>query len=169
MSDDLELQNLLISVTKPDTNLVKSSSEKLQQFMSQHPKAAALMLQQVSKAPLEQARQMAAILLRKEISKMWNKMDAQSRKQCQVLLLERLVAEESNVVRLPLAVLIKDVAKLCEEWPDLFKVLEQIIVPTSPESHRETGIKLMRFLVSTSIGNDHLANFHGYLSKYSHA
>jgi len=159
MSEDFELQNLLISVTKPDTNLVKSSSEKLQQFMSQHPKAAALMLQQVSKAPLEQARQMAAILLRKEIGKMWNKMDAQSRKQCQVLLLERLVSEESNVVRLPLAVLIKDVAKLCEEWPDLFKVLEQIIVPTSPESHRETGIKLMRFLVSTSIGMDHWRTF----------
>merc|ERR1719317_895220 len=86
-------------------------------------------------------------------------MDSESRKQCQVLLLERLVAEENNAVRLPLSVLIKDVAKLCDEWPDLFKVLEQIIVPTSPESHRETGIKLMRFLVPTSIGMDKWRTF----------
>merc|ERR1719233_402947 len=116
MSEEQELQNLLINVTKPDTNLVKSCSEKLQRFMSQHPKAAGLMLQQVSTAPVVHARQMAAILLRKEISKMWNKMDEESRKQCQVLLLERLVAEQTESVRLPLAVLIKDVAKLCEEW-----------------------------------------------------
>jgi len=159
MSEELELQNLLISVTKPDTNLVKASSEKLEQFMKQHPKAAGLMLQQVSKAPSVEARQMAAILLRREISQMWNKMDANGRKQCQILLLERLVAEESNIVRLPLAVLIKAVAKLCEEWNDLFTVLEKIIVPSSPESHRETGIKLMRFLVSTSIGNEHVKTF----------
>jgi len=159
MSEELELQNLLISVTKPDTNLLKSSTQKLQQFMTQHPKAAELMLQQVSKAPAVEARQMAAILLRREIGKMWNKMDPKLRKQCQVLLLERLVAEESNVVRLPLAVLIKDVAKLCEEWPALFKVLEQIISNNVSENLRETGIKLMKFLVSTKIGMEHWETF----------
>jgi len=165
MSEELELQNLLISVTKPDTQLVKSSSEKLQQFMAQHPKAAGLMLQQVSQAPAVEARQMAAILLRREISKMWNKMDPDSRKQCQVLLLERLVSEESNVVRLPLAVLIKDVAKLCDEWPDLFKVLEHTISPNASENLQETGIKLMRFLVSTTIGMDHWETFMDIFQK----
>jgi len=165
MSEETELQNLLINVTKPDTNLVKSSGQKLQQFMTQHPKAAGLMLQQVAKSPVVEARQMAAILLRREISKMWNKMDPESRKQCQVLLLERLVAEENNAVRLPLAVLIKDVAKLCDEWPDLFKVLEHIISLEVSENLRETGIKLMRFLVSTSIGMDHWETFMDIFQK----
>src|SRR5690242_10561748 len=75
-----ELEQVLSSLLSPDTNQIKASTEIINQFIKT-PKAALALMQQVAHTNMEASRQMAAVLLRKVIVKLWKGIEPNDQQQ----------------------------------------------------------------------------------------
>lgn len=116
-------------------------------FLKQ-PASIPALLQQITESTSVQARQMAAVLLRRKIRPLWSPTPADVKTALKAALLQRLTAEPVRVVRRSIAALI---AKIAEEtvpknkWPELLDFLFQMTRSPSPD-HREMGMLLFRAL-----------------------
>jgi len=148
-SASAELEQLLASLSSPDTATLKAGTAKVQKFLKENNNAGTLMLQQLCQSEKQEVRQMAGVLLRKEMDGgLWKKLDPQAKKQWSQLLLGRLVNEPVTPVRQAVAMLVKSVCKQSPEWPQLFSTIERMITGTNL-GLRKTAVKLMRACIGT--------------------
>ena len=142
-----ELEHVLSLLLAPDNSAIARATTIMNDFLKQ-PASIPALLQQITESASVQARQMAAVLLRRKIRPLWSPTPADVKAALKAALLQRLTAEPVRVVRRSIAAL---VAKIAEEtvpknkWPELLDFLFQMTrSPTA--DHREMGMLLFRAL-----------------------
>ena len=142
-----ELEHVLSLLLAPDNSAIARATAIMNDFLKQ-PASIAALLQQITESSSIQARQMAAVLLRRKIRPLWSSAPADIKAALKAALLQRLTAEPVRVVRRSVAALI---AKVAEEtvpknkWPELLDFLFQMTRSPAAD-HREMGMLLFRAL-----------------------
>lgn len=136
--------NLLLA---PDTTKIKQGSAIMKVFLK-NPACVQPLMVQISQSPVDGHRQMAAVLLRRKIGILWRKQGADVMTQVKATLLERLVAEQTRLVRLSIAALISALAKKIVPdgtWNELMQFLLECC-KSGEAGHREVAMMLFRAL-----------------------
>jgi hypothetical protein len=108
----------------------------------------AALVQQLESSAHVAARQMAAVLLRPKMKKLWKKLDAATQTEVKAKLLQRIVNEEQRSVRVSAAALVATVAKQelpAGKWDDLLTFLLDCS-KSATAGHREVAMLLFRAL-----------------------
>jgi len=156
MATAQELQDLLLQLTQNDTETVKNATEKLTQFLST-PGALEPFCVQITQAPNATARQLAAILLRAEMKKLWGECDKNMKESISKLLLERfVVGEGDSKVRKALGALVIAIVKLEPTWEDAYAKVFEMAGNSQDQARRTVAYTVLRNLAG--------CQFHG--SKY---
>jgi thymidylate synthase ThyX len=115
------------------------------------PEIVPALLLRLQTASDSQIRQLAAVLLRKRVTRLWQHLPEPSRRDAQRLLLERLAGEHSHAVRRAIADVVGVVAKYAVprgEWPELLDFLHRCSQSGEAE-HREVAFTLFSSLTET--------------------
>ena len=142
-----ELEHVLSLLLAPDNAAIARATTIMNDFLKQ-PASIPALLQQITESTSVQARQMAAVLLRRKIRPLWSSTPADVKTALKAALLQRLTAEPVRVVRRSVAALI---AKIAEEtvpkqkWPELLDFLFHM-TRSHTVDHREMGMLLFRAL-----------------------
>lgn len=142
-----QLQSLLANMLNPNTEVVGQATQVLKAFLAK-PICVAPMLQQIKEAPVLEARQMAAVLLRQTIGSHWKKLDDKLKSEIKSTLLQKLVSDEKRPVRNAVANLISAVGKKTVpkgEWNELLPFLLDCSKSAKVEL-REVSMLLFRAL-----------------------
>ena len=90
--NDQQLGEILAALTAPDTTRIKQAEDALKPVLKR-PESVGLLTTQVSRSENPAVRQIAAVILRKKIGKLWKKVKKNARERTKGLLLERLASE----------------------------------------------------------------------------
>ena len=97
------LHNLLAQTSVPDTAVVKNATDALQKQYYKSPQCLPALFQVISTSQDLNVRQLAAVELRKEVTKksgaMWKKQAQQVRSEIKSQILQGVLAEQSVLVR----------------------------------------------------------------------
>ena len=146
-SNPAELEHVLTQLLAPDTAAITAATTILNEFLK-HPAAILPLLHQLTSSTSTEARQMAAVLLRRRIKQLWKDAPNDAKKQLKSALLHQLTHEPVRVVRRSVAALIARVAQQTaarNQWPELLDFLFQC-TRSSHVEHREIGLLLFRAL-----------------------
>ena len=113
-----------------------------------HSASVPALLQQITESTSVQARQMAAVLLRRKIRPLWSSTPADVKAALKSALLQRLTGEPVRVVRRSIAALISKIAEETvpkNRWPELLDFLLHM-TRSHTADHREMGMLLFRAL-----------------------
>jgi len=138
-----EYESLLGQLMIPSTEIVRAAETALEQNLKDSASALAL-LQLIVSHPHAQIRHLSAIILRKKIVGLWQKMNDGERKLMKDSLLQALVGEKERLVRKGIANLVGIVARITvpsSQWPELLDFLFQCTNSQVVE-HREVGMAL---------------------------
>ena len=125
--NDQQLGEILAALTAPDTTRIKQAEDALKPVLKR-PESVGLLTTQVSRSENPAVRQIAAVILRKKIGKLWKKVKKNARERTKGLLLERLASEPERAVPQ------KSVAALASAWPKYYS--RQTSGPSSSSSSR---------------------------------
>ena len=109
--NDQQLGEILEALTAPDTTRIKQAEDALKPVLKR-PESVGLLTTQVSRSENPAVRQIAAVILRKKIGKLWKKGKKNARERTKGLLLERLASEPERAVRKSVAALASALAKI---------------------------------------------------------
>lgn len=143
-----QLEKTLAACLAPDTKVIEQATAIMKQFLKQ-PICVEPLMQQIQSSNLVEARQMAAVLLRRSLNKHWKKINPDVRKKIKASLLERLVQEPHRPIRVAISALISGLAKkLSKEssWEEIITYLFQIS-QSKDDGHREVSMLVFRSLV----------------------
>ena len=146
-SSPAELEHVLTQLLAPDTAQITAATAVLNEVLKQ-PTAIPPLLHQLISSTSAEARQMAAVLLRRRIKQLWTSTPNDIKAQLKPALLHRLTHEPVRIVRRSVAALIARVAQQTaarNQWPQLLDFLFQCTRSTHVE-HREIGLLLFRAL-----------------------
>eukprot|EP01087_Luapelamoeba_hula_P011655 TRINITY_DN3193_c0_g1_i2.p1 TRINITY_DN3193_c0_g1~~TRINITY_DN3193_c0_g1_i2.p1 ORF type:complete len:806 (-),score=109.49 TRINITY_DN3193_c0_g1_i2:787-3204(-) len=138
-----ETEALLGQMLVPNTETVRAAVAELNNRLKR-PAFYSLLLQLLHQHPLEQIRQLVAVLLRTKIVDMWNHLSEEFHVALKNVLLEGLVKEPSKLVRHSIAEVIGIVARISVplgQWPNVLDFLFQCTQSENP-GHREVAMKL---------------------------
>lgn len=148
--NDRQLGEILAALTAPDTTRIKQAEDALRPVLKR-PEAVGLLTTQVANNESPAVRQIAAVILRKKIGKLWKKVKKNARERTKSLLLERLANEPERAVRKSVAALASALAKLLlpsNKWPELLQFISQCATHVDP-NHRELAYVLLVQLSET--------------------
>ena len=117
------------------------------------PQSVEALLTQLTGSANPGVRTVAAVQLRKSISRHWGALDPDARKATKSLLLDRVANEPENNVRKNIASAVSAVAKKAlpkEGWPELLDFLVQCTQSASAD-HREVGLMVFERLADMEI------------------
>lgn len=134
VNDSAAVAQLLQQVLDPAT--AQQATEKVKELMKDSNFATPLVFQ-MSQHPDLGVRQLAAVLLRRRLSKSWGALSVETRHEIKQTLLRRLVQDPAHLVRLSIAHVVSSLGKLIlMEWrTELFAFLQKCS-ESEEESHR---------------------------------
>lgn len=122
--NDEQLHALLTSLLAPET--VKAATLVMKRFLKQKNSTCA-MVRQICAAPQSECRQMATVLLRKQLASAWPRLKPTDQNQVKLALLARILEEPTHIVRHNIAGLVASVARMTrpleKRWPELLQFL----------------------------------------------
>ena len=146
-----QLEAVLVALTAPDTSRIKQAEDALKPVLKKSACVTALM-SQLSGSGSPAVRQIAAVILRKKIVKLWKKIKKSGQAKVKVALLERLANEPDRAVRKSVAALASALAKVLvpsNKWPELLAFISQCAGAAESPQHRELAHLLLLQLSET--------------------
>lgn len=143
-----QLEQLLLQRLEPNTERVKQAVEILTKYAKQDA-SMSLLFEVMATCPDASVRQLAAIYLRKSVSKQWIKHNAEQQENYKALLLQRVVLESDRRVRGSVAEVASAIAKFlvpADQWPGLLQFLEQSAASANAD-HREVAMMMFEKLI----------------------
>ncbi|KAJ8598527.1 hypothetical protein CTAYLR_001323 [Chrysophaeum taylorii] len=148
------MEAILSALLHPDTRQIKQAEEALKPVLKKAGCVPALMYQlEMSGNPA--VRQIAAVVLRKKIVKMWRKLKKTTQQHVKEVLLARLANEPERAVRKSIAALSSSLARVLlpgGRWNELLQFISQCASHASP-AHRELAHLLLLQLSETVARN----------------
>lgn len=149
-SANQRMEAILSALLHPDTRKIKEAEEALKPVLKKAGCVPSLMAQlQFSQNPA--VRQIAAVVLRKKIVKLWKKLKKATQQRTKVVLLERLANEPERAVRKSIAALASSLARVLipsGKWNELLQFISECANHQLPE-HRELAYLLLLQLSET--------------------
>uniref|UniRef100_A0A7S0YI36 Importin N-terminal domain-containing protein n=1 Tax=Polytomella parva TaxID=51329 RepID=A0A7S0YI36_9CHLO len=146
----MDLNFFLLNSLSNDNEVRKQAEEGIK-AASKKPEIIPQLLGIVQQHSEEMVRQLAAVLLRKNIGKYFKKLPAELKEPAKSLLLERIAIEPSHAVRRSVADAVGVLARQTlpsNSWPGLLEFLGNC--SSSPEAgHREVALTLFASLTTT--------------------
>ncbi|XP_046842759.1 importin-4-like isoform X2 [Xenia sp. Carnegie-2017] len=148
-----ELEFIFGRLLVPNNTVIKQATNELRAFFQLATEEIVPVLVTVlrsSQSP--QARQYAAILLRRRVIKQWTKLSEQLQTLLKQTVLEVLVSERENLVRQSTAQIIGGIAKHelgNGQWPELFQFIEECMRETQAE-HYEIAVYVLSIVTETA-------------------
>ncbi|CAM9783964.1 unnamed protein product [Ascophyllum nodosum] len=159
-ADPAMLEQLLMEMFVPDTSQIKKA-EALLKVYTREPACVPPLLQQMRSSQHEQARQLAAMLLKKKIMLHWKTFNEQEKESVKSMLLQAVGTDPSRLVRVAVASLISKLAKslfAAEGWPELLDLVGQCAQQVQSEDHRELAFVIL-FELTETVGDVLTAHF----------
>lgn len=146
------LQRLLQELASAtDTKTIQNVTTSLNEQFYTNPACVPGLLTIVKDNQQWQIRQLAAVELRKRITKFWDEIDEPTQHQMREATLKLIIDETSNLVRHSLARVISAIAKVDipnQKWGDLIQFL-YTCCQSSTAAHREIGVYVLDSLIET--------------------
>lgn len=164
-----QLEGILGRLLVPDNAVIEQATVELRVFF-QNPvdQVVPALVAVLSSSPSPQARQFAAILLRRRVVKQWVKLSPEIHAMLRQSLLQVLINESETIVRQSTSQIVSVIAKHdlpAGQWPELFLFLNQYI--KSPQSlHREMGMYVISSMTET-VGEQLRPHFHSLFHLFS--
>ena len=150
-AEDQQLEAVLVALTAPDTSRIKQAEDALKPVLKKSACVGALMTQVASSGNVA-VRQIAAVILRKKIVKLWKKLKKSAQGRVKAAILERLGSEPERAVRKSVAALASALAKVLvphNKWPELLAFISQCATAATSPQHRELAYLLLLQLSET--------------------
>ena len=150
-AEDQQLEAVLVALTAPDTSRIKQAEDALKPVLKKSACVGALMTQVASSGNVA-VRQIAAVILRKKIVKLWKKLKKSAQGRVKAAILERLGSEPERAVRKSVAALASALAKVLvphNKWPELLAFISQCATAANSPQHRELAYLLLLQLSET--------------------
>lgn len=143
-----QLEKTLAACLAPDSEIIKQATTIMKQFLKQ-PSCVEPLMQQIQSSTIVEARQMAAVLLRRKLNTHWKKLTPDVKEKIKKSLMNLLTQEPHRPIRVAISALISALAKKLiaeSSWDEILQFLFQISQSTVDE-HREVSMLLFRSLV----------------------
>eukprot|EP00903_Cladosiphon_okamuranus_P009337 g8905.t1 len=154
------LEQLLMETTVPDTEQIKKAEVVLKKY-TKDPACVPPLLQQMRSSQHEQARQLASMLIKKNIARHWKAFNDQEKESVKSVLLQGVGTDPSRLVRHTIAALIAKLAKILfatpQGWQELLDFVGQCAQQQS-EEHRELAFTIL-FELTETVGDVLTAHF----------
>ncbi|CAO3665897.1 unnamed protein product [Rhizopus microsporus] len=162
-----ELLTKLATAQDSDTIRVATSTLNTQFYVSAD--CIPAFVEIISRSPLHQVRQLAAVELRKRISKRWHEVPEATQVTIRGQLLQIALSEQHEIVRHSTARVISSIARIDvpeNKWPELLGFLNQACT-SATTIHREVGTYCLYtlFEVIADFFMDHTAPLYALFSK----
>ncbi|CAO0791186.1 unnamed protein product [Mucor circinelloides] len=162
-----ELLTKLASAQDSDTIRQATSTLSTQFYVSAN--CIPALVQIISRSPHHPVRQLAAVELRKRISKKWQEIPDEAQVEIRAQLLQMALNEQHEIVRHSTARVISSIARIDvpeNKWPELLGFLNQACASTTA-IHREVGTYCLYtlFEVIADFFMDHTAPLYDLFSK----
>jgi len=144
-----ELEHLLGQLILPDTAVIKAATNTLNKQHLKNPACVPALVEIICKSAAIEIRQMGAVLLKKKIVNLWNRVDPHTQNLVKKALLESLLNENTPIVRHAVAMLVSTIAKFevpANKWKELLEFLYKCCNNPVP-AYRETGFYLLANLI----------------------
>ncbi|KAJ1446286.1 armadillo-type protein [Pelagophyceae sp. CCMP2097] len=156
LDDPRVMEATLANLNVPDTARVKEAERVLKGAFA-HPKCIAALMLQLEHSGNVSVRQVAAVVLRKKITKLWKKLKKAQHAETKAALLRRLEAEQDKSVRKAIAALVSTLAKVLvpgKKWDELLAFISRCA--EAPDAgHRELAHLLLLQLSETVASHLH--------------
>ncbi|CAM9742893.1 unnamed protein product, partial [Choristocarpus tenellus] len=145
---------------------IKAAEEVLKVY-TREPACVPPLVQQMRSSQHEQARQLAAVLLKKKIMAHWKGFNQTEQEEMKGVLLQAVGSDPSRLVRHAIASLIAKLAKSLfaspQGWPELLDLVAQCAQQAQSEDHRELAFVMLGELTETVGGvlEAHFSVFQG--------
>ena len=146
---EAEFVDLLRDLTQPNTEVIKTATEKLKQTYYTSPNSVPVLFHIITSGEQPELRQLAAVEARKLVSKHWTKLTASQRAELRQQLLESTINETQSLTRNSKARVVAAIAKFDLDdgsWSDLPGVLQQAAT-SNDARHREVGVYILYTLL----------------------
>ncbi|CAM9940163.1 unnamed protein product, partial [Ectocarpus sp. 12 AP-2014] len=155
------LEQLLMEMFVPDTAQIKKAEGLLKKY-TKEPACVPPLLQQMRSSQHEQARQLAAMLLKKKIVQHWKTFNDAEKESVKSVLLQAVGTDPSRLVRISVASLIAKLAKTLfatpQGWQELLDLVGQCAQHAQSEDHRELAFVIL-FELTETVGDVLTAHF----------
>lgn len=152
---DQEYQNgieyCLRQLLQPDTAIIRQATEQLSSVYFKDPRCIPSLNNILCNSSEWQIRQLAAVLMRKRIVRVWSRMPMEIRQQLKAVLLQRIINDDHNLVRHSIARVVSVIAKHdipAGHWKELLEFL-YTCCQSEFVGHREVGMYVLETLVET--------------------
>ncbi|KAI9245388.1 armadillo-type protein [Phascolomyces articulosus] len=141
--DARSVEELLSQLARAqDSETIRNITSTLNTQVYASPECIPALVQVISTSTMFEVRQLAAVELRKRVSKWWLKVDESARGPIRAQLLQVVLSEQHNLVRHAIARSISSIARIDiaeNKWPELLTFLNQAS-SSGTVAHREVGI-----------------------------
>ncbi|KAH3732252.1 ARM repeat superfamily protein [Pelomyxa schiedti] len=142
-----QVTQVLGAMLLPDTNTVKQATAWLNKFLENWTSIPVL-IQVYQASTSTDLRQLACVLIRKKVGKLWPDMSVEARHTLQSVMLNAIAGETAPTARKAAVEVVALVGRKVlpeKEWPELLPFLYQLIQSPNP-NHRESSLKLFGLL-----------------------
>ena len=155
--DPVMLSQVFAALTNPDTNAIKAAEDVLRPFLKKASCVKAI-VQQAAECPNAAVRQVAAVVLRKPIGKLWKKIKPEVQVSIKQMLIAAMMRETERPVRHQIASLAAALAKLTgfkpvtsgkkksdktAGWTELLQMINGCASAADAPAHRELAYYLL--------------------------
>jgi hypothetical protein len=167
MADRNELEQALLAFNSGQTAAIRQAEGYLKEYMKDFRSVEGFLVQLQQSQHLN-VRQLAGVLLRKNVNKHWAKIPSQNQEPFKQLLLNILVNETERLPRRAIASVISKVAKhQMQNWPELLQTISLCCSHTE-EAYREVGM-LMLYQQYDTVGQTLSKEFPALVQLFSNA
>ncbi|XP_065270616.1 importin-4 [Emys orbicularis] len=137
------LGRVLSDLLQPDNALIQQATAQLREAF-RHPEVLPQLCQLLAGAPDPQIRQLAAVLLRRRLTKHWRKLNPEEQDRLKNLVLGALQQEAEHQVSVALAQLAALLLRHqgLERWPQLLQLIQQGVRGPDPH-HRQISLLVL--------------------------
>ncbi|KAH1182212.1 importin-4 isoform X1 [Mauremys mutica] len=137
------LGRVLSDLLQPDNALIQQATAQLREAF-RHPEVLPQLCQLLAGAPDPQIRQLAAVLLRRRLTKHWRKLNPEEQDRLKSLVLGALQQEAEHQVSVALAQLAALLLRHqgLERWPQLLQLIQQGVRGPDPH-HRQISLLVL--------------------------
>ena len=170
-SDVQSMEQILLGLLEPSSETIRQAEGLLKPLLKKASVVGVLVAvlshgpQQADPGKRAAVRQIAAVVLRKKIVKLWGKLKKGAQAEVKAKILERLAAEEERAVRKSIAALASNLAKILVptgKWPELLNFISTCAGDAQNPANRELAYILLLQLSETVAS--HLSNRLGELA-----
>mmetsp|Transcript_20737 Transcript_20737/g.26835 ORF Transcript_20737/g.26835 Transcript_20737/m.26835 type:complete len:1175 (-) Transcript_20737:204-3728(-) len=141
------LEQILAALLQPNSDTIRQAEQALKPLLLKASVVSSLMTI-IQNSPNAAVRQIAAVVLRKKIAKLWKKVKKSTQVLVKDALLARLHTEPERIVRKSLAALASTLAK-SSSWPELLLFVSECARQQQSAGHRELAYMLLLHMSET--------------------